>query len=118
LIPKPTVKKDPHGSKGLHALKQGDDGVDPHLKKTDPHFANSPQALNQEEECEDAPEWQDSLGFGCDYYSKGINCLLFGWAFENDGYTALKACCVCGGGNVGEGDDDDDDDDDDNGIGK
>jgi|APIni6443716594_1056825.scaffolds.fasta_scaffold122332_2 hypothetical protein len=33
--PRLYLKKDPHGSKGLHAVKQGDDGVDPHLKKTD-----------------------------------------------------------------------------------
>jgi hypothetical protein len=57
----------------------------------------------QEQDCVDVPGWLDSLGNDCDHYSyaQGFYCLLKGWGFENDGYTADEACCVCGGGSTG-----------------
>jgi hypothetical protein len=53
------------------------------------------------DECVDSPEgWHDSLGIGCDLYDDAL-CDAIGLEYENDGYTAKEACCVCGGGNNG-----------------
>jgi hypothetical protein len=74
--------------------------------KEDPQVSNGLNVVNQEQECVDVPGWQDSFGYGCDYYSQSFyNCYLFGWTFENDGNTANEACCACSGGNIGGGDD-------------
>lgn len=52
------------------------------------------------EECTDVPGWYDSDGadFDCAFYAEEGNCATFGYGFENFGYTANEACCVCGGG--------------------
>jgi hypothetical protein len=74
------------------------------------------------ESCSDAPGWYDSDGitYNCEWYGLqesgggfddnknpefnwGIQpshskCSNFGDSYENQGYTANSACCVCGGG--------------------
>jgi murein tripeptide amidase MpaA len=36
--------------------------------------------------------------YDCNFYAEGDNCQLYGSEYENDGYTANEACCVCGRG--------------------
>jgi subtilisin family serine protease len=56
--------------------------------------------------CSDVYEWHDSrdTSRSCNWYGdRGFRCRLFGGRNRNDGYVANEACCVCGGGNLGEG---------------
>jgi hypothetical protein len=53
------------------------------------------------EQCVDVPGWYDSDGDDCNFYAEDNNCQLYGSGFENFGYTANQACCVCGGGGGG-----------------
>ncbi|KAJ9448629.1 hypothetical protein DIPPA_56149, partial [Diplonema papillatum] len=49
----------------------------------------------------DGQEWQDDDGFSCSEYvinTENNDCEEYGDLYENDGYTANTACCVCGGG--------------------
>lgn len=51
--------------------------------------------------CVDSPaDWYDADGefYNCEWYANGDNCGMYGDMYENDGYTANEACCVCGGG--------------------
>merc|ERR1719270_2778207 len=45
-------------------------------------------------------KWHDSDGskYDCQWYSKDNNCENYGDGYENEGLTANKACCACGGG--------------------
>lgn len=45
-------------------------------------------------------DWYDSGGvqYDCEFYAAGANCEIFGNGFQNFGWTARQACCVCGGG--------------------
>jgi len=45
-------------------------------------------------------KWHDSDGskYDCQWYSKGGWCKKYGDGYENEGLTANKACCGCGGG--------------------
>lgn len=55
-----------------------------------------------EADCTDNPiEWIDSFGDSCDWYAIGSRCKKFGSKFDNLGFTANDACCVCGGGGGG-----------------
>jgi hypothetical protein len=49
--------------------------------------------------CEDAPGWTDSFGDDCSWYGEDpwYRCSNYGSSFENDGWTATEACCVCEG---------------------
>jgi hypothetical protein len=53
-----------------------------------------------EGQCEDVHGWYDSEGpeYDCTWYEENEFC-EFASEFENDGYAATEACCVCGGGN-------------------
>jgi hypothetical protein len=59
-------------------------------------------APSGENNCEDVPGWHDLDGqeFDCTWYAQKSNCENYGSEFENDGFTANGACCVCGGGNT------------------
>lgn len=51
--------------------------------------------------CTDVSGWHDIGGskFNCGWYGSNPNyCSLYGGRYENDGFTANQACCVCGGG--------------------
>ncbi|CAE6935347.1 unnamed protein product [Symbiodinium sp. KB8] len=65
------------------------------------------------ESCSDVPLWKDSEGYNCSQYQSGRWCtsdgnLGTGWqarwnvmeTYWHDGYTAISACCACGGGQV------------------
>ena len=54
-----------------------------------------------DEECEDVKGWHDSEGKDCEWYEEDDNCDDHGLQHENDGHTANKACCVCGGSITG-----------------
>lgn len=77
------------------------------------HPTSSPSlSLQPTEFCRDIPGWHDAdglrgvcewyaapVGDDDDYYNEGgTRCNLFGTSYENDGFTASTACCVCGGG--------------------
>jgi hypothetical protein len=50
------------------------------------------------DECvDDPPNWVDSVGDGCDWYSEGNNCQVYAGEIGTDGKTPLQACCVCRG---------------------
>jgi hypothetical protein len=56
--------------------------------------------------CKDVPEgWYDSDGptYDCEWYSVGSRCRQYGNGYENNGATANKACCACGGGSLPSG---------------
>jgi len=40
----------------------------------------------------------DGIYFNCNWYAENERCKKFGHDYENQGLTANKACCVCGGG--------------------
>jgi hypothetical protein len=48
-------------------------------------------------DCEDVSDWTDSGGDGCSWYEQNpmYRCSMYGSSFENNGYTANEACCVC-----------------------
>jgi hypothetical protein len=52
----------------------------------------------EDEQCEDVAGWYDSDGpeYDCAWYEENDAC-DFAQGFENDGYTAIEACCFCGG---------------------
>ncbi len=47
--------------------------------------------------CDDVPDWHDADGeeYDCAWYSEFLRCEKYGDLFENYGYTANEACCVC-----------------------
>ncbi len=48
--------------------------------------------------------WYDKDGplFDCNWYAVGSRCASYGSRFENFGFVANEACCVCGGGDLTE----------------
>jgi hypothetical protein len=56
--------------------------------------------IENEQGCWDQPDWYDSTGDGCRWYSEESNyCDDYGSQFASEDYqTAKNACCVCGGG--------------------
>jgi antibiotic biosynthesis monooxygenase (ABM) superfamily enzyme len=56
-------------------------------------------AHNGGNQCQDIQGWYDSTGpkYNCTWYTEDA-CKIAAM-YENDGYTANEACCVCGGGN-------------------
>mmetsp|Transcript_8807 Transcript_8807/g.13028 ORF Transcript_8807/g.13028 Transcript_8807/m.13028 type:complete len:440 (+) Transcript_8807:92-1411(+) len=77
------------------------------------HPTTSPSlSLQPTEFCRDVPGWHDADGprGGCAWYADPVGdddeyyseedtrCDRFGTSFENNGFTARTACCVCGGG--------------------
>lgn len=62
------------------------------------------------QQCEDVAGWTDASGTGCgwydgmaddDYYAGQSVCATFGSCCPDaNGLTAVKACCVCGGGST------------------
>jgi len=59
----------------------------------------------------DGEPWKDADGDGCDWYDDihvgdddyyyddaDTRCVYYGEEYGKDGFTALSACCVCGGG--------------------
>jgi hypothetical protein len=63
-------------------------------------LSENPPATCGNVECEDVPGWYDSDGpeYDCAWYEAAVAC-EFAAEYENAGYTATEACCVCGGGN-------------------
>lgn len=79
---------------------------------------NDETLINQQEEmieCNDVGGWSDIFGDGCEWYANAFGdddfiygdddevinsgrCEFWGTCCENEGYTALTACCTCGGG--------------------
>ena len=49
-------------------------------------------------ECEDIAGWTDSEGDGCALYEAEEWCSIAEAYADEDGVTALDACCYCGGG--------------------
>jgi hypothetical protein len=49
--------------------------------------------------CDDEPGWTDSDGDGCAWYAEDpfYRCSVFGTCCENNGKTAMEACCICDG---------------------
>jgi len=49
-------------------------------------------------------DWYDFEGphYKCQWYGNNDNCANYGSSFENFGFTAQVACCVCGGGILSE----------------
>jgi len=47
--------------------------------------------------CRDVQGWHDSGGtkYNCEWYSELLHCIQYGDKYENGGYTANQACCVC-----------------------
>jgi secreted trypsin-like serine protease len=64
-------------------------------------LSENPPASCGNVECEDVPGWYDSDGpeYDCAWYAAEDAC-EFAAEYENAGYTATEACCVCGGGNA------------------
>jgi hypothetical protein len=64
-------------------------------------LSENPPASCGNVECEDVPGWHDSGGpeFDCAWYAVAFACESAA-EYENAGYTATEACCVCGGGNA------------------
>ena len=58
------------------------------------------------ENCQDFSRWKDLYGDGCKYYAKFKPCGgKKEWDYaeltsytDKDGYSAVDACCACGGG--------------------
>ena len=49
--------------------------------------------------CSNVPNWKDSDGDGCNWYTNNDpGCKDYGDCCKNQGYTANTACCFCGGG--------------------
>ena len=64
---------------------------------------SSSSLIAQTAQCADYPVgWHDSDGasYNCIWYAVGIRCDVYGYALQNDEFTAQEACCVCGGGEV------------------
>ena len=55
-------------------------------------FVYSPDVVSS---CSDVPNWKDTLGDACDWYSHGDRCTKFGNTAGTNGLTADEACCVC-----------------------
>ena len=47
--------------------------------------------------CKDVEGWHDSGGtkYNCEWYSEPLHCIQYGDKYENGGFTANQACCVC-----------------------
>jgi len=61
---------------------------------------NLDNVLENEQGCWDKPDWYDSTGDGCSWYSEESNyCDDYGVQFASTNFeTAKDACCNCGGG--------------------
>jgi secreted trypsin-like serine protease len=64
-------------------------------------LSENPPASCGNAECEDVPGWYDSDGpeYDCAWYEAEDAC-EYASGYENDGYTAVEACCFCGGGSA------------------
>ena len=54
--------------------------------------------IDEGEQCSDVEDdWHDIDGpmYNCEWYAEGSNCAEYGYDFENEGYTAMMACCTC-----------------------
>merc|ERR1711862_564027 len=64
-------------------------------------FQPTTQPPTKTPDCWDNPlGWYDAEGeeYSCAWYAEDDRCEQYGDGYENDGYTANEACCVCGGG--------------------
>ena len=75
-----------------------------------PNTNIAPETLHPTSNCMDVHNWRDSFGDTCAWYEQDVGdddryydekdnrCDYWGDCCTNNGYTALTACCACGGG--------------------